>query len=690
MTIISPGQTITGLFSNGNNGNPLLNGSNYNEYDLPSNLTNFSQIQIKFDPGNTATSTNTPGDTSVSLINATTGESLAVNTAYGTASTYSGYVGLVDKTIAPGVSYKIRVSNPNLSTTANSFYSLSVTDRGQATSIVSRGFINANGTYDTQVGTLTATGNYAPLATTYNGVSDVALSPSGLFYGITPSISTYGADRLYVIDPSIRNALGTNVSDLKDTSGNILLQSLKSLAFSSTNQLYAIGTSATGVGSLYKINTNTNVATALATLPVGFNNSGDLVYDATSNRLLATSADTGSSDALWQIPLDSQGNPVAAANNPSGATKINGVNNTTLGFLNVKGLDFENGQLIGYASPGGGRSGTDKIVISSTGVGSLNLNLPNASDITGAATIVPLPSPTRNDLGGNGKADILWRNDNGALSLWQMSGTAVTANNLVSSLPLSWKIAGTGDFNGDKKADIVWRNENNAVSLWQMNGSNVDLSPIISSDLPSSWSSSETGDFNGDGKSDILWRNDNGAVAVWTMNGAAVTNNNVISGDLPSSWKNAGTGDFNGDGKSDLLWRNDNGAVSIWQTNGTTVTSNNIIASLSSDWKAAGTGDFNGDGKTDILWRNDNGAVSLWKMDGNTVVAAPIISNIPTLSTDWQISGIGDYNGDGRADVLWRNGLTGEDKMWFMNGANATVGAVATLTTDWKSAAPVI
>jgi Ca2+-binding RTX toxin-like protein len=296
----------------------------------------------------------------------------------------------------------------------------------------------------------------------------------------------------------------------------------------------------------------------------------------------------------------------------------------------------------------------------------------------------------RNDFNGDGKSDILWRNDNGALSLWQMNGVDVTANNLVASLPLSWKIAGTGDFNGDKKSDIVWRNQNNAVSLWQMNGSAVELSPIISSDLPSSWSSSETGDFDGDGKSDILWRNDNGAVAIWTMNGAAVTNNKLISGDLPSSWKNAGTGDFNGDGKSDLLWRNDNGAVAIWQTNGTTVTSNNIIASLTSDWKAAGTGDFNGDGKADILWRNDNGAVSLWQMDGNNVVAAPVISSVPTLSNDWQISGICDYTGDGKAEILWRNGLTGEDKMWFLNGSTATVGTVATLTTDWKSAAPVI
>jgi Ca2+-binding RTX toxin-like protein len=314
----------------------------------------------------------------------------------------------------------------------------------------------------------------------------------------------------------------------------------------------------------------------------------------------------------------------------------------------------------------------------------------NLSGLSGATILNPQLA-NRNDFNGDKKSDILWRNNNNdALLLWQMNGTNIIANELVASLPMSWKNAGTGDFNGDSKSDIVWRNDNGAVAVWQMNGKTAELSPIISSDLPSSWSSSETGDFNGDGKSDILWRNDNGAVSVWTMDGVTVTNNKIIANDLPSNSKNAGTGDFNGDGKSDLLWRNGNGEVLLWQTNGITVTTRNTIASVSNDWKNAGTGDFNGDGKSDILWRNDNGAVALWQMNGNTVVSSSIVSNIPTLSNDWQISGIGDSNSDGRADIFWRNGLTGENQTWFMNGSTATSGTVATLTTDWKTSAPVI
>ena len=38
------------------------------------------------------------------------------------------------------------------------------------------------------------------------------------------------------------------------------------------------------------------------------------------------------------------------------------------------------------------------------------------------------------------------------------------------------------------------------------------------------------------------------------------------------------------------------------------------------NWHIDGTGDFNGDRKSDILWRNDAGLVAVWDMDGNRLV----------------------------------------------------------------------
>jgi hypothetical protein len=38
----------------------------------------------------------------------------------------------------------------------------------------------------------------------------------------------------------------------------------------------------------------------------------------------------------------------------------------------------------------------------------------------------------------------------------------------------------------------------------------------------------------------------------------------------------------------------------------------------------------------------------------------------------WSIAGVGDFDGDGRSDILWRHDATGQNLIWFMNGATLT------------------
>jgi FG-GAP-like repeat/Calx-beta domain/von Willebrand factor type A domain len=301
---------------------------------------------------------------------------------------------------------------------------------------------------------------------------------------------------------------------------------------------------------------------------------------------------------------------------------------------------------------------------------------------------------TRNDFNGNNKSDILWRNDNGNIALWQMKGATVKSSSLtsVSNLDSSWKVSGTGDFNGDSKSDILWRNTNGAVVVWTMDGATVKSSSLASTpSLDNSWKTVGTGDYNGDGKSDILWRNTNGAVVVWAMDGATVKSSTKTStSSLDSSWKVAGNSDFNGDGKSDILWRNDDGSVALWQMNGSAITASTTVAKLSADWKIAGTGDFNGDNKADILWRNDNGSVALWQMNGAAITSSTQTST-SSLDNSWTVTGIGDYNGDGKSDISWRN-TSGAAVVWTMDGAAVTSSLLTSAAADnsWKIAAPII
>jgi hypothetical protein len=75
-----------------------------------------------------------------------------------------------------------------------------------------------------------------------------------------------------------------------------------------------------------------------------------------------------------------------------------------------------------------------------------------------------------------------------------------------------------------------------------------------------------------------------------------------------------------------------------------------------------GTGDFNGDGRSDVLWRNDSGHVTYWlgQADGSFAGNGPDLN----LGTSWHIVGTGDYNGDGRDDILLQN-TSGQITDWL-------------------------
>jgi hypothetical protein len=98
-------------------------------------------------------------------------------------------------------------------------------------------------------------------------------------------------------------------------------------------------------------------------------------------------------------------------------------------------------------------------------------------------------------------------------------------------------------------------------------------------------------------------------------------------------------------------------------------------------WQIVGVGDFNGDGSPDILWRNTStGADVVWYMNGATMTSWAALSAVTDQT--WQIVGVGDFNGDGSPDILWRNTSTGADVVWYMNGATMTSWAALSAVTD--------
>ncbi|MEO6992138.1 MAG: FG-GAP-like repeat-containing protein [Lacunisphaera sp.] len=330
-----------------------------------------------------------------------------------------------------------------------------------------------------------------------------------------------------------------------------------------------------------------------------------------------------------------------------------------------------------YGKPEDAAGGAQDITTTSMAISGPTFS---ASFASYSATVLSVASPgsghvSHSDFNGDGKSDVFLSNTvTGDRAIWLMNGLTIGTNAFAGTVPVEWKVSGTGDFNGDGKSDVLWTNTTTGDrAMWLMNGSAVAGGGYLGS-VPVEWVVSGTGDFNGDGKSDIIWTNTvTGERAVWLMNGSTLTAGGTL-GVIPVAWVVSGTGDFNGDGKTDILLSNTiTGDRVIWFMNGTTIATNAFAGTVPVEWIVSGVGDFDGDGKADIMWTNTaTGDRAMWLMNGSVISAGGYLGSVPT---EWVVSSTGDYDGDGKADLLWSNTVTGEHAIWLMNGVTKNAGA---------------
>ncbi|GAA4742149.1 hypothetical protein GCM10023264_04090 [Sphingomonas daechungensis] len=302
----------------------------------------------------------------------------------------------------------------------------------------------------------------------------------------------------------------------------------------------------------------------------------------------------------------------------------------------------------------------------------------------------------RNDFNGDGRSDILWRHDDGRITDWlgtANGGFAPNAANSLNGVSVDWQVAATGDFNGDGRDDILWRNVDGRMTDWlgTATGGFADNAANAYNSVATQWHVVGAGDFNGDGRDDILWRHDDGRITDWlgTANGGFAPNSaNSLNG-VSVDWKIAAIGDFNGDGRDDILWRNVDGRMTDWlgtATGGFTDNAANAYNSVATQWHVVGAGDFNGDGRDDILWRHDDGRITDWLGTANGGFSPNAANSLNGVSVDWQVAAIGDFNGDGRDDILWRN-VDGRMTDWLGTAtggfADNAANAYNSVATQW-------
>lgn len=242
----------------------------------------------------------------------------------------------------------------------------------------------------------------------------------------------------------------------------------------------------------------------------------------------------------------------------------------------------------------------------------------------------------------------------------------------------AWVDIQAGDFNGDGRDDIAGRHAQSGTWFVGLSTGNRFTEPAgWSRWRPGgfyTWADVQVGDFNGDGRDDIAGRHTD--TGVWfvsssTGRGFETTGWGRWQPDNSqlTTWSDVRIGDFNSDNRDDIAGRHTaSGTWFIGLSTGRTFTTTGWGRWQSGGahaWDNVRVGDFNGDGRDDVIGRHVRSGTlfvglsdrASFRFDGWGHWSAG----------NWQDVHAADMNGDGNDDVIGRHVTTGT---WFVGLSN--------------------
>ncbi len=297
------------------------------------------------------------------------------------------------------------------------------------------------------------------------------------------------------------------------------------------------------------------------------------------------------------------------------------------------------------------------------------------------------------DLTGDGKGDVLARATRTKLTrVYRGDGAghiAVGGINATRRFSAANFVAGAGDWNGDGKADVLMRTRTSG-SLYVVPGTGrgtFGLPRLLSRSWAGYNSTSVAGDLTGDGRPDIVaMRNHVVYVAPGVAGGGLGAP--VKRQTLTNKWTSvvSGARDLNGDGVSDVVaYSKTTGGLAILTGKaGSTFGPTLGVFSGAAGLVKVSSGQLAGSAAPDIVGTNAAGnRLVVVTANGLANIGKSLATNLRVPAAT-QVLNVGDWNRDGKGDVITREG-SGNTLVFRPGIGDGTFGTGVLMSNGWSS-----